>query len=775
MNPNEPDSRASDLRWWALVVALLLAVCAGLEVAFPGYFWNDDYQAEYSPIFSEIARALRAGELPVLSRSTQTGGAIAGEFQFGIFSVFVLAWNSLVWSLGLGIRRTAAALVFGHLAVLALGVFSLARRRGRSPEAALYASLCTALSGWVFLVGAQSCFPAVASFAWIPWAWRFQMDLARAPRTRPLLLCALSIYLVAAAGWPYALLMLGVIALQYLYDFDVRVDREAARGLVVLAVAWGLGLALAAPALLTFAKYIPTTVRAGISPTATTQWSVPVRALVNLFIPGFVLRWPAWVEGQPLPGYEVYAGLVTPSAILVALLFSRRGERAFGSRLWRLVVVSALLCIAPSVYPFRWAFRWLLLAQLAQALFAAEILDTQPSPLVSRGASLAARFRSAPVGMSATAATLATLALCRAFSRDESAWLSPVLVVLAAAFWVFEALNGEARRRVLGATVFAFTSLVCVHAAHTAHFFFPTWALDEDVRPASPLDPSRRYLSLYALDDLSRVDATGPRDDEVTGLYPGNSAAFSGLDFFNGYSPNLVRGVADFGLDYIGDVSAPDAYPRWLEAHPELLAHVAIDGLVLSPRFASLAPSFMESGWKGVPGFRRNLLLERLVRTPRVQAIASPAAHPLGAKFPPDAAAEGPFASSRDIAITAIHEERNRVSATVANRASDRPALVAFARLWFPGYAATWNGAPIPLRLVDGLIPGIVIAPGESGSVALRYVPAGLVAGAWIAAAAAVACLGLLARAIQRRAENDRKRAARRTPGHATDLSSRRR
>src|SRR5947208_16436132 len=52
-------------------------------------FWNDDYEISILPVFADMARAWNHGEIPLLSPFSWVCGNLAGEFQYGVFSVFI--------------------------------------------------------------------------------------------------------------------------------------------------------------------------------------------------------------------------------------------------------------------------------------------------------------------------------------------------------------------------------------------------------------------------------------------------------------------------------------------------------------------------------------------------------------------------------------------------------------------------------------------------------------------------------------------------------------
>ena len=73
------------------VVALIVAVLCRAGVANPSVFWNDDYQISILPVLADVARSWREGHWPLLSPYSWACGNLAGEYQYGTFSVFVNA------------------------------------------------------------------------------------------------------------------------------------------------------------------------------------------------------------------------------------------------------------------------------------------------------------------------------------------------------------------------------------------------------------------------------------------------------------------------------------------------------------------------------------------------------------------------------------------------------------------------------------------------------------------------------------------------------------
>src|SRR5207248_6460529 len=120
---------------------------------------------------ADIARSWSEGQWPILSPYSWVCGNLAGEFQYGVFSLFVNAAVILIWKFPLTFPQQAAALSIAHLVVLAIGAFLLGRGRGFSVALSIFVALIAALNGWIICWAASDWFGALGAFAWLPWAW----------------------------------------------------------------------------------------------------------------------------------------------------------------------------------------------------------------------------------------------------------------------------------------------------------------------------------------------------------------------------------------------------------------------------------------------------------------------------------------------------------------------------------------------------------------------------------------------------------------------------
>src|SRR3954467_9960410 len=102
----------------ALICALpVVLFCLVLLWRDPLVFWNDDYQISILPVFDDIARSWKEGHLPLLSPYSWVCGNLAGEFQYGTFSIFINGAVVVIWSVFHQFSQQAAALSIVHLMV----------------------------------------------------------------------------------------------------------------------------------------------------------------------------------------------------------------------------------------------------------------------------------------------------------------------------------------------------------------------------------------------------------------------------------------------------------------------------------------------------------------------------------------------------------------------------------------------------------------------------------------------------------------------------------
>ncbi len=130
-------------------MAAFAASLAGLpELLRPGFYFQDDMQSQYVPLFEELGRSWARGELPLVTDSTWAGGAIAGEYQHGAFSLVHVCLALASHALRLNAVWLSLLLTTSYVAITAGGAYQLALHYRVSRALALSVALIAALNGF---------------------------------------------------------------------------------------------------------------------------------------------------------------------------------------------------------------------------------------------------------------------------------------------------------------------------------------------------------------------------------------------------------------------------------------------------------------------------------------------------------------------------------------------------------------------------------------------------------------------------------------------------
>ncbi len=710
------------------VAALAVVVLAAVVAVDPATCFRDDMMAQYLGASREVWLAAKHGHLALMTPRSWFGGALAAEYQHGVFSIFAVTTDVLAWSIGGSLRGTAFVLVAVPVAWLAAGTFRLARVEGTSISAAVFAAMLATFNGWT-LRWAVPWYPALASFAWVPWlAWALRRC------GRPLLVTPIT-YATAVAGWPYTVGIAGLVGSWLVVD-KVRRTRDV-RWAATAVFAAALGLGLAAPALLMLRQYAAASVRLRSLPGTVHAWTVPLGALPGLLTPIWHANW----HGVDHLVFRVAPELlsVVGLAVIASAWLARSSRAALlgATRAWMGVALLALvLASLPSRAPFRWSFRWLPLWHLALALVAAKALDALAPDKASRREPLA-KVRRLILHPGAICLLLVVASSLPLLGSGAAQWTAVARVVFAAVlgcgFWY---LASASRLRRLRASA---PSAIAVSATLFTLYVSPasdstTWKLTQALAAHGPLDPARTYLALV----WSPSVATPPVGFNAQ-LRFGNLALLSGLSFVNGYSPLGPRVVwRTFPFDTHGWLCSCAAAPRAAHAFVDdgtILDRLGVDGLVVTPDLGKKAIGKLVShGWSPAGKVKGGLVLHK------------------GATPAPRAWLLDESARDKHLSQPGLHLEESDTAATVTLSAPlARPALVVFKRVAYPGYRARVDGVEAPVQQYLGTLVAVSVPAGTRGPVTVAYRPRSLERGLALAALALALFAGWLARDWVRR------------------------
>ena len=694
---------------------LVIAFCLILLWHNPLVFWNDDYELSVLPVFADMARSWSEGHWPILSPYSWVCGNLAGEFQYGTFSLFVNAAVILVWKFPLTFPQQAAALSIAHLFVLAIGAFLLARDRGVSAALSIFVALIASLSGWIICWGASDWFGALGAFTWLPWAWWGAERALDSGRTRwRFLWPAPFVYLLVTGGFPYTVLML-LLLIAWL-SIKSLVQTHDVFSILPLLIGVAVGFGLSAPAWLALLDLVQGSARELQSPAAHWQWRVPPAALPGLILPSWTVNWTDFSSrSRPHMAVELACGMVAPVALMAGLVW--RSRQLVRQIKWELVLllIVLLVCMIPTAGLFRWSFRWLPFFHLVLAICAAEVLQLRPGSTTPATAALALVVFTGVAGL---------------IFHTNGSYAFPLTWIFfgLASVWVCSSFLLRCDVRVWIPAAITFCALLATYVCIPTNCGVPRYNFSQQLLKPEPLDPQRLYLSVYPWAELTYAMTNKPQVVGQT-LRPGSTSMWAGLRFINGYSPIRAAGVArEFATSIHGEIN-PEVGSHLLNhqaGRDGELALMGVDGIVVAQE-VSIAPQ-PGSEWElAVSNDEGTVFHRRSAPFPRVRSV--------------DSIESRPNEQFVVATIANINDSRNFVEADIDVPAGDRLALLTFSRPYFRGYTARVGDQKLPITSYRGLFPTLEVPAGTHGRLRVVYRPAWLLWGGSLAAVSGLVVL----------------------------------
>jgi len=702
---------------------IVVGFCVLLLWHDPLVFWNDDYELSVLPVFADISRSWSEGHLPLLSPYSWVCSNLAGEFQYGTFSIFVNAAVVGIWKFPLTFPQQAAALSITHLFVLAIGAFLLARDRKLSFSLSVFVALIAALNGWIICWGASDWFGALGAFAWLPWAWLgLERALDRHRSRWRFLWPAPFVYSVVTGGFPYTVLML-VILITWL-SIKSLVETKSWMSVLPMLGGAALGFGMSAPAWLAILDYVHGSARALYASAAHWQWIVPWRALPGFILPCWTVNWADFsTRYLPHTATELACGVAAPAALIAGFIW--RPRMLVRRMKWELVLLLVVLLLAmiPTAGVFRWSFRWLPLFHLVLALCAAEVLNLRAN---------------SPTG-SATVLALIVLTIPMSIfglAGDYGPTVTWVYFQIAVIWALLELFLPGMRFRDWAPPAVTFAVLLATYFCIPPNCGVPKYNLSQQLLDPAPLDPHRLYLSIYPEAESNyRVEKKAQPVGQL--VRPGSTSIWAGVHFINGYSPILPAGVArEFDFRIHGEINPHEAeYLVWAQSNSNgLLAQLGVDGIIVAWGLGidpALGPD-----WEFVTSTEEGALYHRigppLARVRSVTLI--------------DSRPSEQFAAAT---VSEIDDSRNHVAADVDVPSGGAPALLTFSRPYFRGYEARLGNQKLRVDSYRSLFPIVEVPAGSHGKLTLIYRPWWLIFGGGIATASCLIFMTGLFRAAR--------------------------
>ncbi|WP_236728800.1 hypothetical protein [Methylobacterium sp. WSM2598] len=675
----------------AVLAGLLAAATGALPLLHdPGFYFTDDCQTYFLPGFLEIARLIKAGEWPVLTPRLFQGGSLLAEYQYALLNPVCLLLYLLLDGFE-RLDRAAAFYALTHLGLLGAGLYALARSVGTARPFAVLAGLTGATCLGMIYWGASTWVPGLVSTAWLGFAAALLMRAREEARfVAP---AALAVFLVVASGWPFAdaALLAGI-------GTGVLIVLQSGAGLrscarVVLAA--GLGFALAAPAWMPLAAAIGSTARVAEA-FYPHMLQAPLPTLLAIGAPLFPQIWvsfwgPEIVASPPMH----YVGWWIPVALLHGSWSRLRTPAGTGAAILLAVTLAlGLLATAPGVSQLRWTFRFLPYFQIGCAVVAAWFL-AQPGH----------RWSSSP-----TVILVLATAVIASFQSVALAKLNLVfaLVVLAAALAVLRAGGPRTRAGLLAIGISHVVLFALLTRVFPHNGLVPEWTppASREAYRGEPLRNGDAALLLFERPLFTHREVGGTPSGLFRVFPHGNMGLLTASASIAGYSPMRAKGFDDLCLDYIG-ASCPEVVDLWTRPDPVSggstldLARVTRVTAQAGARADAFA-AFAGPGWTRRP-VEGGSVFERA-----------------GAGDLPGTLSRLPAGTVLTAASEGAREGRYEMRG--------EGGRVVWARAWYPGYEASWNGQPLAVEIVNGILCAAVV-PAGPGVLTLRYRPAGFLPG----------------------------------------------
>ncbi|HVM27834.1 MAG TPA: hypothetical protein VM433_09195 [Mycobacteriales bacterium] len=686
------------------------------------FFFQDDVQSYYAPLWVDIGRRLRDGELPVLAPSEWMAGNYLLEAQVGLWNPAQLLIALLAPSFA-NLAVLAATVAISFAVLLGTGTYRAALAHGADVRWAVSAGAAAPFAGWTLWYDSATWVLALVGTAFVTHAWASAVRYADGA-AGPLPAFAW-LYLALSTGYPYA--ALGVALLSTGLLARLAAVRSGRAVLLRLAL---LGAAAASCAAITYLPALlsrDVTLReAMVGETFVRDYFVvePWQSLAAL-VPTHLPAFGSFEGPEQIPSTWIAWFLLPALAVLDWRRVRARAADVAGPAVASLAV---LLWVAGPAYagPLRWPARMLpylavaALVTLAVAASAGTSWSRWPlrvgvmAGLVAVGGARAVAGRTDPV---------------------DAALGTGLVVVLAVATGLAWRLRGAR----LAAGVVTLSVLPVLALQLTVHPRNPNviaWGFPADRAAASDAFPDHDGSTLQ-LADVNLVERADRSVDRAwSALAFGNYARGMDRDHVNGYTPIGHQGfrslLCERHAGTLCDRAREQAFARDPATGSRYVDLLAVRRVVLQrAQYPTAADQPPPPGWAQTAVDPWTVTLER---TDRVRPPGDVAAA-VGVEV-------GPTSTS--------------ARSTTARVSSAGGGLVVLSRLAWPGYAAALDGRTLPVTALDDVFLAVEVPPGTvDAELVVRYEPPGWRLGTVLAALGALVLAGLVVerrRSLSRRA-----------------------
>ncbi|GAA5166177.1 hypothetical protein GCM10023214_38400 [Amycolatopsis dongchuanensis] len=701
-----PAPRSRRVPEWLVVLAVGAVAVVGFSIPYwlqPRFFFVGDNPESFVPLWHHLGTQLRAGHWPMMDAAGWYGGNYAAEGEYAMWNPVELL-GYVVVSLFDNLAAASAVVNVAFLALLSMAAYLLCREYGAARVPSVVLGLAMPAGGFTLFYAAAGWPAELMALTWLAWFWWAARRHVRGA-LNPLVPFAFGA-LAITTGNPYAALGIAIVSTGIIVELALRRRFRPIAHLVLI----GLCVAAAAfPAFLPLQLVLPVTDRQGLAMISNDMFQVPhlgdlLTSSAPTYLPGIV-NWDGAVR-ETLPS-TYFAWFAVPLLPWVRFGALRRAARPLTS-VAVICGIYFLLVLGPSnLWLFRWPIRLIEHLYLGVAVLVAVLLSAGLARDHVRRRAVASACLVLVAGYLSTALS------------PEISWLHllatvAVLALVAAAVVVHRRYGP----RPFGAVLLAGT--VAIMAYQTGNL--PVKAAPTAEGPVSVSQIREGAVTMRGT-VLQLADQTPVRTEDYANgdLLFGNENILRGHETINHYSGiSFAKFNTALCMTYKGEV-CPDAFRRLWQPDADTgvppVDALRVQTLVLQrhllPEAADQPPP---PGWQvAARDAVRTVWTRSAPPYPGRVSWASPGTEVLDSRSQPEQEA-------------------------VTYRAQPGGGRILFARLNWPGYTATVDGAAVPVREdATGLIV-LDVPPGEH-RVDLSFREPGLRAAAWVFGAATVVAL----------------------------------
>ncbi|HJQ45123.1 MAG TPA: YfhO family protein [Amycolatopsis sp.] len=672
----------------------------------PLFYYTGDNPESFVPIWHHFGEQLRAGHWPMMDPASWYGGNYAAEGEYPMWNPVELV-NYVLVSLFDNLAAASALVNIEFLALLSMGLYLLCREYGATRVPAVVMALAMPAGGFTLYYAAAGWPAELMALTWITWFWWAARRHVRG-ELNPFVPFVFGV-LAITTGNPYAILGIAIVSVGICVELARQRRYRTIAGYVLTVACVAASAALA---FLPLQLALPVTNRQTLAMISNDMFLVP--GLGDLFassgptyLPGMV-TWNGAV--QEIVPSTYFAWFVVP--LLPWLRF--RALRSAVRPLTSVVVICGiylLLVLGPSnLWLFRWPIRLVEHCYLGLAVLFAVVLSAG----VARDR---IRYRAVASAVLVAVTGYLAWALNPQLYRKHLLVTAVVLALVAAAVWVWHRYGARRFGLVLVGGTVAIMTFQAARIPATANTVIAGAPLSVgQVRQGASFVQG----TVLQLAEQKPVRAQDYADGD---LMFGNENLLRGTETINHYSGISFQKLNDaLCMTYKGEVCA-DAYQRlWRPVDGTgvpLVDALRVQTLILQnemlPDVVNAPPP---PDWKVVA---RDDVRTAWVRT-------DPMPYPGRVSW-----------ASAGTEVLSSNNQPEQESVTY--RAPANGGRLLFARLNWPGYTATVDGAAVPVRTGEAGLISIDVPPGDH-TVRLSFTEPGLRLGAWaLGAATAIALL----------------------------------